>query len=201
MAELEPNQGPVGGGNDVIIKGSNFNPFNFTNGIDISNSTFCNFEGINTKVRAYSLNSTKIRCVAPASYILDHTIVEVTLNNQQFTDDNSVYWYYKPPEVYDAEPKEGSTQGGTNVTVFGSKFKTDKKIICQFGSIPVEGKVINKNNIVCVSPPGSAGYVSLTIYYAGDKYKQYSRKIGFLYYDTPKISSFYPSCGPVQGFT
>jgi hypothetical protein len=120
----------VGGGNDVIIKGSNFNPFNFTNGIDISNSTFCNFEGINTRVRAYSLNSTKLRCVAPPSYILDRAIVEVTLNNQQFTDDNVVYYYYKPPEVYDAEPKEGPTIGGTNVTVFGSNFKTDKKIIC-----------------------------------------------------------------------
>jgi len=36
--------------------------------------------------------------------------------------------------VYDADPKEGPTSGGTNVTVFGSKFKTDKKIICQFGS-------------------------------------------------------------------
>lgn len=112
-----------------------------------------------------------------------------------------MYWYYKPPEVYDADPKEGPTSGGTNFTVFGSKFKTDKKIICQFGSKSVQGIILDKNNIVCTSPPGSSGYVSLTIYYAGDKYKQYSRKIPFLYYDTPRISKIYPTCGPVQGYT
>lgn len=79
--ELVPNYGPDSGGNRVIIKGNNFNPFLPDNLIDNSNDTFCNFEGIG-KVKAYILNSTKLYCEAPPNYILDKTIVEVTLNNQ-----------------------------------------------------------------------------------------------------------------------
>ena len=96
-------------------------PFNFTEDIDNSNDTFCIFEGIG-KVRAYALNSTKVYCVAPPNYVTEKTNIEVTLNNQQYTDDNIPYFYYKPPQVFDADPREGPTRGGTEVIIFGSKF-------------------------------------------------------------------------------
>lgn len=51
------------------------------------------------------------------------TVVEVTLNNQQFTDDNVVYNYYKPPYIFDTEPRQGPTRGNTEVTVIGTNFK------------------------------------------------------------------------------
>jgi hypothetical protein len=38
--------------------------------IDISNDTFCEFEGI-AKVKATVINSTKLTCVAPPNYVLD----------------------------------------------------------------------------------------------------------------------------------
>lgn len=97
-------------------------PFNWTEDIDNQNDTFCTFEGIG-KVRAYVLNSTKAYCEAPPNYVTESTIVEITLNNQQYTDDNIPYFYYKPPQVFDADPREGPTTGGTEVIVFGNKFK------------------------------------------------------------------------------
>ena len=93
--ELVPNYGPDTGGNRVIIRGNNFMPF-IGEDIDNTNDTFCEFEGIG-KVKAYPLNSTKMYCEAPPNFVLDKTFVEVTLNNQQYTDDNVPYFYYRPP--------------------------------------------------------------------------------------------------------
>lgn len=79
-----PNFGPNSGGNRVILKGNNFKPFDFYEEIDNRNDTFCIFEGVG-KVRTYYLesnSSTSLYCEAPPNYVLDKTIVEVTLNNQ-----------------------------------------------------------------------------------------------------------------------
>lgn len=80
VTELVPNYGPDSGGNRVILRGNNFNPF-MGEEIDNSNDSFCEFEGIG-KSKAYVLNSTKIYCEAPPNFILEKTIVELTLNNQ-----------------------------------------------------------------------------------------------------------------------
>jgi hypothetical protein len=199
VVELVPNYGPNSGGNRVIIKGNNFMPFNFTEDIDNSNDTFCIFEGIG-KVRAYALNSTKVYCEAPPNYVTEKTTVEVTLNNQQYTDDNIPYFYYKPPQVFDADPREGPTRGGTEVVIFGAKFQQGKNITCKFGAKTTRGVFIDSNRISCVSPPVErAGYVPLSIAYEGEKYD--SETIKYLYYDTPELRSFYPTCGPITGYT
>lgn len=142
VVEVVPNYGPTSGGNRVVLRGNNFLPFDYKEDIDNSNDTFCNFEGIGL-VKAYVLNSTKIFCEAPPNYVTPSSIVEVTLNNQEFTDDNVPYFYYKPPLVFDADPREGPTRGGTEVIIFGNKYQTGKNIICKFGSKSVRGTIID----------------------------------------------------------
>ena len=80
ITELVPNFGPDMGGNSVLLKGRNYNPFKGLD-IDNSNDTFCEFEGLG-KVKATVINATKAICVAPQNYILDVTYVEITLNDQ-----------------------------------------------------------------------------------------------------------------------
>ena len=96
VVELVPNYGPDTGGNSVVVKGNNFMPFIENDEIDNSNDTFCEFEGIG-KVLATVINATKLYCTAPPNFVVDETRVEVTLNNQQYTDDNVPYYYYRPP--------------------------------------------------------------------------------------------------------
>jgi hypothetical protein len=84
-------------------------------------------------VQAVPINSTKLYCEAPPNFVLDETRVEITLNNQQYTDDNVPYYYYRPPQVFDVDPREGPTKGGTRVIVFGNRFKDSKNITCRFG--------------------------------------------------------------------
>ena len=69
------------------------------------------------------VNSTKGYCVAPRNiHGVDFTYVEVTLNNQNYTDDNTPYFYYRPPKIFDIEPREGPTKGATEIEIFGSNF-------------------------------------------------------------------------------
>jgi hypothetical protein len=123
ISDIVPNYGPDSGGNKILLKGSNFLPF-LGEDINNANDTFCEFEGIG-KVKAEIINSP--------NYIQEKTFVELTLNNQQYTDDNAPYYYYRPPQVFDIDPREGPTKGGTVVTVYGNKFKDSKNITCKFG--------------------------------------------------------------------
>jgi hypothetical protein len=95
VVELVPNYGPDSGGNTILVKGNNFLPF-IGEDIDNNNDTFVEFEGIG-KVKAHVINSTKLTVVAPPNYLMEKTLVELTLNNQQYTDDNIPYFYYRPP--------------------------------------------------------------------------------------------------------
>lgn len=137
-----PNYGPDTGGNVIELKGSNFHPFK-NEDIDNSNDTFCFFEQIG-KMPLKVKDSTKAFCEAPPNTPhLDFTYVEIMLNNREgdITDDDVPYFYYKPPKIYDVQPREGPTRGGTTVVLSGLDFKAGKKIICQFGDA---GKTIGK---------------------------------------------------------
>jgi hypothetical protein len=123
---LVPNFGPDSGGNKVLIRGQNFNPFMDNEHFNNSNDTFCWFEGVG-KSKAFIINSTKAYCEAPPNFVVDETKVELTLNNQQYTDDDVPYFYYRPPQVFDIDPREGPTSGGTEILVMGNRFKDSKK--------------------------------------------------------------------------
>ncbi len=199
VTQLVPNYGPDSGGNKVIIHGQNFMPFKGEPDIDNANDTYVEFEGI-AKVKGHFINSTKMWVEAPPNYVMDWTTVEVTLNNQQYTDDNVPYFYYKPPQVFDCDPREGPTKGGTKVIVLGNKFKEGKNITCRFGNKIVRGKFLTSTKIECISPKAEhPGYVPLTISYEGERYS--SETVKYLYYETPVLDKILPTCGPVTGYT
>lgn len=113
VTEVVPNYGPDSGGVRILLKGLNFRPFSdLGDEVNNDNDTFCLFEGIG-KVKAIIISSTKAYCEAPTSQTLQATKIELTLNNQQYTDDELPFFYYHPPEVFDCEPREGPTKGGT----------------------------------------------------------------------------------------
>lgn len=179
-------------------------PFNFTEEIDNRPDVVIWFQdhidGTVGRIHGDIINSTKVTFVAPPSFGIDKSRVEISLNNQQYTDDNVWYYYYAPPEVFEIDPREGPTRGGTKVYVWGDKFRPDKNITCTFGEKSVRGKWLSKTEILCVSPPvEQPGIVPLTISYEGEKYA--SSPVDYLYYDTPEVFNITPTCGPVTGYT
>lgn len=199
VARLEPNKGPDTGGTTVHIRGQYFNPslgLSFNN----YNMTLCRFGKLLTTV-AKVISSTEIVCTSPPSYVDREVPVEITLNNQEWTDDGILFHYYHPPMIYSIEPRIGPVSGGTEVKVIGSNFVNTGFVICKFGTIIVKGKYVNSNELICSSPKvEKPGYVNLQIAIRPDEFSS-GINTKYLYYDTPKINYIEPMCGPESGFT
>lgn len=140
VAKLAPNYGPAAGGNEVLVLGAAFDPFlelqphfrelgteddankfkyEEANRMN-KNDTFCVFEGVG-KTKATIISSTKAVCPAPPS-TKDSAELYITLNNQDYSDDDVLYYWYKSAKLYDINPKYGPTEGGTEVHLFGTDF-------------------------------------------------------------------------------
>lgn len=81
------------------------------------------------------------------------TKVEITLNGVEYTEDENIFYYYKPPTLFDASPRMGPVRGGTPVLVTGSNFEDTGEIQCDFQVGVVAGKYLSPSEIECVSPP------------------------------------------------
>jgi len=196
---LDPNRGPDTGGTHVLLRGNNFDPFrNYP--IKNYNDTFCRFGPLGL-VPTTVINSTKVVCISPPSFVLREVVVEITLNNQEWTRDGNIFYYYRPPFVYDIEPLMGPVAGGTQVHVHGSNFEDTGVIRCKFGDRITSGTYISLNELLCVSPKtDKPGYVPFQVAVHEDDYS--SADIAqFLYYDTPVINYIEPICGPERGYT
>ena len=132
------------------------------------NDTFCNWIDIGISPVTI-VNSTKIYCTAPASYDIDSTVVEVTLNNQQYSDDGVIYYYFKPPKVYGIDPDEGPKSGGILIHLYGADFEVGKPVMCNFNNVQVNGTVISDTEIQCLMPAlNFTGIVNVTTQYVSD---------------------------------
>lgn len=129
IATLEPDRGPEAGGTNVNLYGRNFYPFkdelkNIDNAVD----TWCAFVDLKVRVRAIVKSSTVATCISPPSYYYHQSRVELSLNSVEYTEDEVLFYYYKPPILFDVNPREGPIQGGTLVTVSGTNMEDTGKI-------------------------------------------------------------------------
>ena len=173
--------------------------------IDISQNVYCLFKRLGSdglKVKGYVYKSTIAMCISPASVDVRETEVEITLNDQQYTDDNRMFTFYRPPLVYDLHPREGPVKGGTDVIIKGANFLNTTTLKCKFGpskSHIVVGNYLSDTEVVCTSPGyPTAGLIDLAVSVEMDKY---SSPLKFLYYDNPEVYSIEPACGPDYGNT
>ena len=198
---IEPsNRGPDSGGTVIFLRGANFNPFKELQELKLENETYCNFETLG-KRKAKIHSSTEIECVTPPSYEKQVVPVEITLNDQQWTDDNVPFYYYHPPYTYYISPKIGPVSGGTVVKVMGGNFEDTGVVKCLFGLKLGKGKFISKNELQCISPAVETPcVVPLRVATRDDEYSS-GLNTQYTYYDTPIIHFIEPICGPETGYT
>lgn len=148
------------------------------------------------------MNSTKLVVQSPPSFVIRESEVEITLNNQdyQYTDDKVLYHWYSPPDLFDVQPREGPTTGGTRVIAIGNKFKPGPNVTCKFGDAGiVPGKVLSVTEIECFSP--QTDYPHVVPLSVSLEMGMYSRPVEYRYYDKPEIFYIGPICGPDYGYT
>lgn len=191
----------MSGGTAVTLRGENYMPFDWHLDINNKNDTFCHWGPLG-KTPAEVISSTEAVCLSPVNTLhADWVPVNLTLNNQNYTDEFMKFYYFNPPKIMEAEPLLGPVSGGTEVNLWGTKFERGKNITCTFGNQAVNATYISKSHLICVAPQvESPGDVMLTVKYENDRFE--SDVLTYTYYAAPEVTGqLSPACGPVQGYT
>lgn len=183
IISITPNSGPVAGGNQVTITGTNF---------DISATVAFNGTSA-TNVGVLSL-TTLMATVPPGN---PGTVsVTVTVNGQPVTLANA-YTYGALPTVTTISPVTGST--GTVVTITGTNFSSGAAVT--FGGIPATAVTVVNATTITATVPAGTGAVTVTVTQAG---QSATSPIAFTYVapgPTVTVISIAPASGSANGGT
>jgi hypothetical protein len=196
VTAIHPWTGVISGGTVLEVHGTDF--------LDVS-TAYCKFalESGDAVVLARWMMSTRLECITPvASSAQDNVLVEVTMNDQNYSDDGFVFEYQVAAHVRYVHPSKGPKEGGTFVNVTGTDFSARSAALsymyCRFNTSAVPAERVSSEELHCVSPEHGAGMVSVEVtlnnqQYTGD---------GVEYeYDDVSMASIYPVSGPVFGGT
>ena len=152
VSSVVPNGGSTAGGTAVTIAGTNF-----AAGATV---TFGGTAATNVVV----VNSTTITATTPA-HAAGAITVTVTVNSQSGSLTNG-FTYIAPPTVSSVSPNNGSTAGGTAVTITGTNFAAGTTVTLG-GTAATSVVVMNSTTITATTPAGSAGAVTVTVTVSG----------------------------------
>ena len=112
------------------------------------------------------VSSTSITATTPAGSAGAVTVT-VTVNGQSGSLTNG-FTYIGAPTVTSVSPNNGSTAGGTAVTITGTNFATGATVT--FGSAAATNVVVvSSTTITATTPAGSAGAVTVTVTNVGSQ--------------------------------
>ncbi|WP_459549879.1 beta strand repeat-containing protein [Nocardia sp. X0981] len=177
IISLSPTSGPVN--TSVTITGTGFDPI----------VTDVKFGNVAT---SFTVDSpTRITAIAPA--YLSGT-VPVTVTTSSGGTSNAVPFTYVPvPVLNSISPNQGSTAGGTTVTLTGSGLTGVTAVA--FGATPATSFTVDSDTqITAVSPPGT-GIVPVRVTGPGGT----SGAVPFIYVVIPTITAIAPTAGPASG--
>jgi hypothetical protein len=182
ISEISPNVGPIAGGIRVTITGANFagtaNPVVLFGG---------------TAATIISVSLTQIVVTTPAGAAGN---VNVTVAAAGETSAPAPFTYAAVPTVSELSPATGPADGGTQVTITGTKLADASAVL--FGSATVTTFASDTpTQLVFASPPGAAGTVPVTVKTAGGTVSAGS----FLYVAAPTITALSTAVGPSSGGT
>ena len=180
---VSPNNGPTAGGTPVTITGTNF-------GIGAT-VTF----GTTAATNVVVVSGLQITATTPAG-TAGAVTVKVT-NSGGLSGSLTNGFIYGPPTVSSVSPNNGSSAGGTAVTITGTRFVTGATVT--FGTTAATNVVvISGTQITATTPAGTTGAVTVTVTNPGGLSGSLTN--GFTY-GSPTVSSVSPNTGSTVGGT
>jgi hypothetical protein len=178
IVSMSPAQGPTAGGSIVTLTGIGF-----------TTATSLSFGG--TPVSFTVISDSILTALVPAGT----GAVDVTLTTGGgSTTLATSYTYVSAPAIGTVSPAQGSTGGGTAVTITGTNFTGATAV--KFGDTSVAFTVISPTKIVATSPAGNPGLEDISVTTAG------GTSVGqgaFSYVSAPIVSSLSATAGPLSG--
>ncbi|MFE3548019.1 beta strand repeat-containing protein [Streptomyces kronopolitis] len=146
LTAVTPLSGPLAGGNTVTLIGSS-----------LVEATAVRF-GSTAATSFTVVSDSQITAVVPAGLAGP---VQVTVTTVGGTSNPVTYTYLTPPVITSLSPTQGSTSGGSTVTLTGSNFSQATKVF--FGSQPVGFTLVSDTHLVADVPAGAPGPVNVTV--------------------------------------
>ncbi|XP_069085759.1 plexin-B2 isoform X3 [Pleurodeles waltl] len=192
ITDFEPKTGPVHGGIQLTIKGSNMGVIASDVEEIIVADQACVFNP-----ELYSV-STRIVCELGEVTSPSSGNVTVAVKEKFGTSPSFLLFAYQDPEPAEVSPAEGPMAGGTQLTIKGSYLKTgsEKDVQVHVGGVPCKITVF-EDDILCVTGPYyKAEDVQLKLLYGSKSVKVFG---SFSYRVNPTIESFMPDKSFVSG--
>lgn len=183
IESVEPSSGSPAGGDTVFVHG-----WGFVKGVKV-------YFGPNEATEVFFVNSKKLRTTTPPGTLGLHDVI-VRWPAGQVRILPSGYLYASELRIDTVAPAVGPIDGGTPVTVTGSGFLADTKLI--FGSrLALEIEVVDEETIFAVAPAGdAAGPVRV---HASNVLGTATKKNAFSYTAAPVLEGLAPAAGPIGG--
>ncbi|UUU24946.1 IPT/TIG domain-containing protein [Streptomyces sp. DSM 40750] len=138
--------GPLAGGNTITV-----------NGTGLSTATSVSFGGVTAAPTVVSDSSLSVTVPAGAAA----GPVSVSVTTAGGTNNGLSYTYVDTPTIGTIAPDEGSTSGGTAVTITGTNLSSTDSVTFDGTAAPFS--VINATTLSAVTPPGTAGAVDVVV--------------------------------------
>ncbi|MFF4457812.1 IPT/TIG domain-containing protein [Streptomyces goshikiensis] len=183
VTAVAPNNGPTSGGTSVTITGTGF-----------TGATAVRFADV--PAASFTVNSaTQITAVTPAGNPGGAAVTVTAPGGTSAVSAASYFFYAAPPVLTDASPAQGSTSGGTVVTLTGSSLLNASAV--RFGVTNAASfTVVSSTQITATAPPGT-GSTQITVITPGGT----SNPVPFAYIAAPTLTSLVPASGPTSAGT
>ncbi|MFG2865065.1 IPT/TIG domain-containing protein [Streptomyces sioyaensis] len=146
LTGVKPLSGPLTGGDTVTLFGSS-----------LVAATAVRFA--NTAATSFTVVSdSQITAVVPAGVAGP---VQVTVSTVGGTSNPVTYTYFAAPVITTLAPTQGSTSGGSTLTLTGVNFAQTTEVF--FGTQPVSFTLVSDSQLVADVPAGAAGPVNVTV--------------------------------------
>ncbi len=146
VTSLSPNQGPYTGGTTVTIDGTNFTS---TSSIDFYGQPATNVTYV---------SSTQLSALSPGVNISATSTVDITVTTSAGTSVTSPADYFTyvvpPPTVTSVSPNQGTSLGGTLITIMGTNFTSSAKVNL-YGQFATNVTYVSSTELTADTPPAS----------------------------------------------
>ncbi|NGO44057.1 IPT/TIG domain-containing protein [Streptomyces ureilyticus] len=185
LSNLSPNQGSSSGGTSVTLTGSK-----------LSGATGVLFGGV--AAASFTVDSsTQITAVSPA-----HAAgpVNVTVTTPGGTSNALAFTYVAAPSITGLSPNQGSSSGGTSVTLTGTDFSGATGVL--FGGVAAASFTVDSSTqITAVTPAHVAGPAAVTVTSPSGVSNPDDPNAFFFYAESPSLAALAPPSGPTAGGT
>ena len=194
VASLSPSSGPVEGGTLVRVSGVALAS------VSVYRCRFGEAEALAT----YNAAEQMLSCFSAAAVAREYCL-EISLNDQDFTNDCVTFTVAETATTATASPTSGPQLGGTLVTILGAHLGGGVDYRCHFASSKLLSAASvaalydpTDGSVSCTSPPLIAAAQNLRVTLNG---QQYTLGVKYESYLEPVAVVVSPSTGPIEGGT